>query len=198
MVAQPQINDHLAAPIRHATLNDLADMDRIEQESFSTPWSRELLRGAIYNMRYDVRIVRPRQRHVLGFSIAHTVQRRSNLDNLAVERRERHRGLGRRLIDDSSDGQPGRVDTHNVVDVFQVDPQWTVGGKRNRDGDRAGLIGQLLLGMGCHGQRHVKSRAVRHLRQNSVHRRRHQVNPSAGQGGLLQLAGLFFAGGLER
>ncbi len=100
MVAQPQINDHLAAPIRHATLNDLADMDHIEQESFSTPWSRELLRGAIYNMRYDVRIVRPRQRHVLGFSIAHTVQRRSNLDNLAVERRERHRGLGRRLIDD--------------------------------------------------------------------------------------------------
>jgi ribosomal-protein-alanine N-acetyltransferase len=86
--------------IRHATLLDLSDLDRIEQECFSTPWSKELIRGAIYNSRYDVRVIQPREQSVLGFYIAHTVQRRSNLDNLAVDRRERQRGLGRRLIDD--------------------------------------------------------------------------------------------------
>jgi ribosomal-protein-alanine N-acetyltransferase len=86
--------------IRHATLLDLSDIDRIEHECFSMPWSKELIRGAIYNSRYDVRVIQPREQSVLGFYIAHTVQRRSNLDNLAVDQRERQRGLGRRLIDD--------------------------------------------------------------------------------------------------
>jgi ribosomal-protein-alanine N-acetyltransferase len=86
--------------IRHATLVDLPAMDRIEQESFSTPWNRDLIRGAIYNSRYEVRVVQPGARPVLGFYIAHTVNQRGNLDNLAVDQRERQRGLGRQLIDD--------------------------------------------------------------------------------------------------
>ena len=86
--------------IRHATLIDLADMDRIEQESFSTPWNRDLIRGAIHNSRYEVRVLQPGDRPVLGFYIAHTVNQRGNLDNLAVDQRERQRGLGRQLIDD--------------------------------------------------------------------------------------------------
>ena len=94
------MSDLAASTIRHATLLDLTDLDRIEQESFSTPWSKELIRGAIYNTRYDVRVIHPRERCVQGFYIAHTVHHRSNLDNLAVDRRERQRGLGRSLIDD--------------------------------------------------------------------------------------------------
>jgi ribosomal-protein-alanine N-acetyltransferase len=86
--------------IRHATLIDLTDMDRIEQESFSTPWNRDLIRGAIYNSRYEVRVIQPGERSVLGFYIAHTINQRGNLDNLAVDQRERQRGLGRQLIDD--------------------------------------------------------------------------------------------------
>ena len=89
-----------AYTIRHATLLDLSDLDRIEQESFSTPWSKELIRGAIYNTRYDVRVILCPGLLVQGFYIAHTVQRTSNLDNLAVDQRERQRGLGRQLIDD--------------------------------------------------------------------------------------------------
>lgn len=86
--------------IRHATLLDLSAMDRIEQEAFNTPWSRELLRGAIYNMRYDVRVVRAAEDYVAGFYIAHGVQRRSNLDNLAVDGGYRRRGYGRDMLDD--------------------------------------------------------------------------------------------------
>lgn len=86
--------------IRHASLVDLSELDRIEQESFSTPWSKELIRGAIYNTRYDVRVILCSDLMVQGFYIAHVVQRSSNLDNLAVDQRERQRGLGRQLIDD--------------------------------------------------------------------------------------------------
>lgn len=86
--------------VRHATLLDLSILDRIEQESFSTPWSKELIRGAIHNSRYDVRVIQAGGEPVRGFYIAHVVQRRGNLDNLAVDRRERQRGIGRKLIDD--------------------------------------------------------------------------------------------------
>lgn len=87
-------------PVRNANLHDLSEMDRIEQESFNTPWSRELIRGAIYNMRYEVRVIGSDEQGLLGFYIAHGVQRRGNLDNLVVDRSHRRQGNGRRLLDD--------------------------------------------------------------------------------------------------
>lgn len=87
-------------PIRPANLHDLSEMDRIEQESFNTPWSRELIRGAIYNMRYDVRVIGSDEQGLLGFYIAHGIQRRGNLDNVVVDRSRRRQGYGRRLLDD--------------------------------------------------------------------------------------------------
>ncbi len=94
------IEKKLIRPIRHATVHDLPEMDRLEQESFNTPWSRELIRGAIYNMRYDVRVIGLDEQDLLGFYIAHGAQRRGNLDNLVVDRSHRRRGYGRRLLDD--------------------------------------------------------------------------------------------------
>ena len=94
------IAKEMICPIRPANLHDLSEMDRIEQESFNTPWSRELIRGAIYNMRYDVRVIGSDEQGLLGFYIAHGIQRRGNLDNVVVDRSRRRQGYGRRMLDD--------------------------------------------------------------------------------------------------
>ena len=92
---QPKTTLHL----RSAALSDIDGIDRIEREAFSTPWSRDLLRAAIVNRQYTVQALSEDGR-LVGFYIAHTVQRRSNLDNLAVDAPERRQGHGRRLMQD--------------------------------------------------------------------------------------------------
>jgi ribosomal-protein-alanine N-acetyltransferase len=94
------INPRPEFHIAPALLDDLDAIDRIEQEAFNTPWSRELLRAAIVNDAYRVRALCTDSDGVLGFSIAHEVRDRSNLDNLAVERATRSRGYGSHLIRD--------------------------------------------------------------------------------------------------
>lgn len=83
-----------------ASLSDVPEMDRIEQAAFSTPWSRELIRGAILNEKYLVRVLRTAESTVAGFYIAHTIDQSSNLDNLVVAERSRRQGHGRRLLRD--------------------------------------------------------------------------------------------------
>ena len=86
--------------IKGATLANFRDINRIQDEAFSTPWSKELVRSAISNKKYDVRIIMDDYGRVAGFYIAHTIHDRSNLDNLAVDAPVRNRGYGRRLIQD--------------------------------------------------------------------------------------------------
>ena len=83
-----------------ASLEDLDVMDRIEQDAFNTPWSRDLLRAAISNDTYRVRAMRTGTDGLLGFYIAHPLRDRSNLDNLAVDRGARGQGWGSLLIED--------------------------------------------------------------------------------------------------
>ena len=79
---------------------DLEAIDRIEREAFNTPWSRDLLRGAVVNGQYRARVLRSPEGHLIGFYIAHIMGRQSNLDNLAVDAWARGRGYGSRLIED--------------------------------------------------------------------------------------------------
>jgi ribosomal-protein-alanine N-acetyltransferase len=81
-----------------AGLSDVPEMDRIEQAAFATPWSRELIRSAILNRKYQVRVLRTPELPVAGFYIAHTTDQASNLDNLVVETHARRQGYGRRLV----------------------------------------------------------------------------------------------------
>jgi ribosomal-protein-alanine N-acetyltransferase len=83
-----------------ASLADVPQMDHIEQAAFSTPWSRELIRGAILNQKYLVRVLRTPEDAVAGFYIAHTIDQSSNLDNLVVAEQSRRQGHGRRLLRD--------------------------------------------------------------------------------------------------
>lgn len=79
---------------------DIEAIDRIEREAFNTPWSRDLLRGAIVNRQYRVRVMRSPEGNLTGFYIAHTTSRQSNLDNVAVDDWARGQGHGSRLLED--------------------------------------------------------------------------------------------------
>jgi ribosomal-protein-alanine N-acetyltransferase len=87
-------------PVGPACLADVAEMDRIEQAAFATPWSRELIRSAILNRKYQVRVLRTDANPVAGFYIAHANEQTSNLDNLVVDEQARRQGHGRRLVND--------------------------------------------------------------------------------------------------
>jgi ribosomal-protein-alanine N-acetyltransferase len=92
------INPNPLYSIGPADPRDVPEMNRIEQEAFSTPWTRELLRAAISNSQYQVRVLRTADADVLGFYIAHSVKHRCNLDNLAVDSWARGKGYGSELI----------------------------------------------------------------------------------------------------
>ncbi|MCZ6473316.1 MAG: GNAT family N-acetyltransferase [SAR324 cluster bacterium] len=86
--------------ISAATLIDYPNIDRIQSNAFATPWSKELIRSAILNGKYDVRVMKVKHKPVAGFYIAHVTNGRSNLDNLAVDLHLRGMGMGRKLLED--------------------------------------------------------------------------------------------------
>ena len=86
--------------IAPARAEDLPAMDRIEREAFTTPWSLDLMRGALSNHRYRVRVLHGSESRLVAFYIAHTTDAASNLDNLAVTEASRRQGYGRRLVVD--------------------------------------------------------------------------------------------------
>ena len=83
---------------RMATLGDVPHIARIAQDAFETPWSLPMLRAAILNFSYDVRVLRDAADGVLGFFVAHTVLSESNLDILAVDGPVRGNGYGTHLL----------------------------------------------------------------------------------------------------
>jgi ribosomal-protein-alanine N-acetyltransferase len=96
--ALPRASDD--SSVSAACLADVPDMDRIEQAAFATPWSRELIRSAILNRKYQVRVLRRPELPVAGFYIAHATEQSCNLDNLVVDEQARRQGNGRRLLND--------------------------------------------------------------------------------------------------
>lgn len=86
--------------IAPATLQDFQQINRIQKEAFVTPWSIDLIRAAIVNKKYVVRVVRQGQAPVAGFYIAHATRGKCNLDNLAVDGPKRGKGVGKLLIRD--------------------------------------------------------------------------------------------------
>ena len=81
-----------------AALVDFHDINRIQRTAFPTPWSKELIRAAIVNEKYEVRVLRFEALPVVGFYISHGTRGKSNLDNVAVETHLRGQGLGSQLI----------------------------------------------------------------------------------------------------
>lgn len=72
---------------------------RIEQESYSTPWSREGFTKELENFPTTVAIVARRERAVVGYVVAWFVMEEVHIGNVAVAREARQQGIGRVMLE---------------------------------------------------------------------------------------------------
>lgn len=101
----------MSAPVevRDASVNDLAEIVRIERASFGDPWSeasfRSLLRADSTRFRVATREGVP-----VGYAVTSRIGEEAELANLAVDPTARRAGIGAILLDDllaSTDAPPG-------------------------------------------------------------------------------------------
>lgn len=84
------------------TLRDLEPADlpavlRIEQTSFSTPWSAQTFRSLLRRADTDM-IAAVSADRLLGYAVSWTILDQAELGNVAVAPEERARGIGRALV----------------------------------------------------------------------------------------------------
>lgn len=85
--------------IRKMTERDLDEVVRIEQESFPVPWSREAYMGELKNT-FATYLVCDYEGEVAGYGGIWTVFEEAHITNIAVEKRFRGMGMGRRLMEE--------------------------------------------------------------------------------------------------
>ena len=95
MIAKAEIPSISGAILSHLPL-----IAYIEQAAFTNPWNEAMMKAAVMNPEYDVRVLHDPHGLLAGFYIAHRVVHRSNLDNLAVAESCRNNGYGSLLIED--------------------------------------------------------------------------------------------------
>ena len=83
-----------------ATPQDLEGLDRLQREAFVNPWRIDVLRAAIFDLKFLVRLMREPQAGLIGFYVGHNTQGAHNLDNLVVEPSYRRQGFGLSLMQD--------------------------------------------------------------------------------------------------
>ena len=83
--------------IRSATEEDLSHIHKIEQESFTLPWSFDALEYEIHyeDSRFEVAIL---DNHIVGFSILRQISVDAEIINIAVSKSHRRRGIADKLI----------------------------------------------------------------------------------------------------
>ncbi len=90
--------------IRPAEPRDLDEIARIERESFRIPWKREFFEGEIREPYRFARVlagsegVVPR---IGGYLFAVSLYEEFHVNKIATDPRVRHRGYGRRLLEDA-------------------------------------------------------------------------------------------------
>lgn len=81
------------------TEDDLDHVCRIEIESFSDPWTREMLTEDIRSKTTYCPVVRDESGSVLGYACCMMVADEAHLTNIAVSRESRGRGIGNFLVE---------------------------------------------------------------------------------------------------
>jgi ribosomal-protein-alanine N-acetyltransferase len=84
--------------VRSAAPEDLADIMRIERESFSKPWSARSFRDLLNIPSAFVLVATAAPSPVLGYAVAYVAADVGELANLAVAAEARGRGYGRALL----------------------------------------------------------------------------------------------------
>lgn len=85
--------------IRKMTERDLDEVVRIEQESFPVPWSREAYMGELKN-NFAVYLVCDYEGEVAGYGGIWIVFEEAHITNIAVDKRFRGMGMGKRLLEE--------------------------------------------------------------------------------------------------
>lgn len=88
----------LTPDIRRMVESDLDVVMEIEQESFSTPWSRSTFRGLMRRSDASLWVAQVGGR-VVGYAVVWYMFQEAELGNLAVAPEWRRHGLGRQLLD---------------------------------------------------------------------------------------------------
>lgn len=88
--------EYVIVPMERAHLDEL---ERLERECFSVPWSREMLEEELYNPQASFIVAEDGQGGVLGYAGLHVVLDEGYIDNVAVEPAARRHGVASALLD---------------------------------------------------------------------------------------------------
>lgn len=84
-----------------ATLDDIAEIIRLEQECFSEPWSERILRDGLCDLKYLFLLLRDDGGNAIGYLIGWVVAGEVELARVGITPEARGRGLSRRLLDEA-------------------------------------------------------------------------------------------------
>lgn len=85
--------------VRKATAEDIDEISRIENESFSTPWSKKSLEMEVARNPLSHYLVAVKNFHIVGYGGFWKIGDEGHIGNIAVERDSRHRGVGTLLME---------------------------------------------------------------------------------------------------
>ena len=98
-MSQPRPNEVLGAvQIRSAVPNDVADIVRIERETFSKPWSARSFRDVLNVPSALVLVLTQASSSVQGYAVAYVAADVGELANLAIAHEARGKRFGRALL----------------------------------------------------------------------------------------------------
>ncbi|QHT63021.1 ribosomal protein S18-alanine N-acetyltransferase [Paenibacillus lycopersici] len=83
---------------RSMTLDDVATIVAIEQESFATPWTEEAFVNELTNNHFARYMVMDYENDVIGYAGMWTIMDEAHVTNVAVREGYRGQGLGERLM----------------------------------------------------------------------------------------------------
>lgn len=87
----------MSVVIRSMLPTDVEAVSRIEQESFSMPWSAEEF-ARMLERPYSLALVAEKEEEVVGFCVLTNLCNEGNIDNVAVDERFRGRGIAQALV----------------------------------------------------------------------------------------------------
>jgi len=88
--------EYVIVPMERAHLDQL---ERLERECFSVPWSRNLLEEELYDPQASFIVAEDGEGGVLGYAGLHVVLDEGYIDNIAVEPAARRHGVASALLD---------------------------------------------------------------------------------------------------
>ncbi len=83
---------------RNMLLSDIDDVLKVEQESFSLPWSRDAFITEVSNNRFAVYIVIEEENQVIGYCGVWVIVDEAHITNVAILPQHRGRKLGEALF----------------------------------------------------------------------------------------------------